>query len=231
MKSVVLLSSGLDSTVNIYQAQKESEVVLALTFNYGQRAFQSEVRQARKISDRLRVKHLVVDLPFFKEWGKSSLTDHSKAVPVSGSVSIDNYETSVQTAKSVWVPNRNGVFLNIAAGFAESLGADWVIPGFNREEASTFPDNSQDFLEQCTRSLSFSTSNQVQVKCFTVDKNKTEIVGIGKSLNVDFSLIWPCYFNHDTRWCGQCESCQRSIRALKANNIDCSLWIATTTSN
>ncbi|MGZ5280409.1 MAG: 7-cyano-7-deazaguanine synthase, partial [Pseudobdellovibrionaceae bacterium] len=142
-RSVLLLSGGLDSTVNLLAARTESEVVLALTFDYGQRAVAREIEAAQKITSHFQIPHQVLKLPFFTEFGQSSLTDHRKTVPTGGQVSIDDLKTSQETAKSVWVPNRNGIFLNIAAGFAESLKADQIIPGFNREEATTFPDNSQ----------------------------------------------------------------------------------------
>ncbi len=220
-KSVVLLSGGLDSTVNFLAAREESEIVLALTFDYGQRAVKKEIEAAQKITSHFKVPHQVLALPFFKDFGQSSLTDHSKAVPTGADVSIDDMKTSQSTAKSVWVPNRNGIFLNIAAGFAETLKADQIIPGFNREEAATFPDNSQAFLEAATVSLSYSTSNKVQVRCLTTALDKPEIVRLGVKLGMNWKWIWPCYFSED-KWCGECESCQRSKRALKTNGIEIS---------
>jgi 7-cyano-7-deazaguanine synthase len=221
-KSIVLLSGGMDSTVNLYAARAHTEVKLALTFNYGQRAFERELRSAKALSEALGVLHRVVDLSFIKDFGGSSLTDNRKDVPTGQRVSIDDMSKSRETAKAVWVPNRNGIFLNVAAGFAESLEVDWIIPGFNIEEASTFPDNSEEFMKSANQSLFYSTSNHVEVRCFTSGLNKTQIVDLGKSLSVDWSLIWPCYFDgaSDGKWCGQCESCQRSMRALKAGDID-----------
>ncbi len=179
MKSVVLLSGGMDSTVNLLAAREQSEVVLALTFDYGQRASQKEKEVTAKLTSHLKIPHLILSLPFFSQFGNSSLTDLQKTVPTGQQVSIDDLKTSQETAKSVWVPNRNGIFLNIAAGFAETLGADWIVPGFNKEEAVTFPDNSEAFLEASTDALRFSTSNKVQVKCFTTSLSKTEIVEFG----------------------------------------------------
>lgn len=218
MKFVVLLSAGLDSTVNFYEACSAGEVVLGLTFDYGQRAAAKEIESARRICATRGVPHQVVALPFFKDWGKSSLTDSSLEVPTGSAVSIDDGTVSAKTAKAVWVPNRNGVFLNIAAGFAEARGADAIVPGFNKEEAATFPDNSAAFLEQATRALSYSTSNQVKVKCFTTEMTKPEIVRRAQALKVDLRLMWPCYFAKG-QWCGECESCQRSKRALEAAGL------------
>ncbi|MEZ0391366.1 MAG: 7-cyano-7-deazaguanine synthase QueC [Pseudobdellovibrionaceae bacterium] len=217
-KSVVLLSGGMDSSVNLLAAREESQVVLALTFDYGQRAAPKEIEVTSKLTKKLQIPHRVLPLPFFSDLGHSSLIDRQQTVPVGSAVSIDDPKTSEKTAQSVWVPNRNGIFLNVAAGFAEALGADWIVPGFNQEEASTFPDNSEEYLQAATQSLKFSTANQVQVKCFTVKMNKTEIVGLGLKLQMDWSWMWPCYFNQ-SRWCGQCESCQRSKRALRAQGV------------
>lgn len=218
MKSVVLLSSGLDSTVNLHQAKKEGSVLLALTFDYGQRAAKKEIISAKKIAKFLQVSHKVIRLPFFKNLGKSSLLDTTQSVPSGKNVQIDNLKRSQKTAKSVWVPNRNGIFLNIAAGFAESMGANFVIPGFNIEEAATFPDNSSGFLKTLDQSFSFSTSNQVKTHCFTTSLNKTEIVKLGVKLKVKWELLWPCYHG-GKKWCGKCESCLRSKRAFLAARI------------
>ena len=216
MKTVVLLSGGLDSAVNLFQAHRESQVVLALTFDYGQRAAPKEVESAKYLCRLLKVPHRVISLPWIKDFGHSALIDDQLLVPQGKNVSIDDYDQSVKTAASVWVPNRNGIFLNIAAGFAEALGADAVVPGFNKEEAATFPDNSAEFLEALNHSFSFSTAIKVRTKCFTTSFDKTKIVEIGKSLGVPFDHLWPCYLAGE-HWCGQCESCLRFQRAMKSS--------------
>ncbi len=217
-RSVVLLSSGLDSTVNLYEARLASEVVLCLTFDYGQRAAARESERAAQIAKLAGVPHRRLDLRWFSDFTQTSLVNRAHEVPVSHSVSIDDLTVSQTTAKAVWVPNRNGVFLNIAAGFAEGLGADWVVPGFNREEAATFPDNSEAFLQALNHSFSFSTANGLQAFCFTTQLNKTQIVGRGRELGAPFEMMWPCYFDgEDTggQPCGTCESCQRFRRATE----------------
>ncbi|WP_413568092.1 7-cyano-7-deazaguanine synthase QueC [Bdellovibrio sp. HCB117] len=219
-KVVVLLSAGLDSTVNAFDAVKHGrEIVLALTFNYGQRAAQKEIESAAKLAAHLKVPHKVVDLPWFKDFNKSSLLVEDQAVPVGAQVEIDNMQKSEESAKSVWVPNRNGIFLNIAAAYAEALSATAVIPGFNVEEAATFPDNSKEFMDTATKALHYSTSNHVTVGCYTVHLKKTDIVRLGHGLKVPWEMIWPCYFSGE-QWCGQCESCQRSKRAFASANVD-----------
>jgi 7-cyano-7-deazaguanine synthase len=218
-KAVVLLSSGLDSSVNLFQAVEKEEVVLALTFDYGQKAAKKEIEHSAKLANYLKIPHKVLSLPWFKDFNKSSLLVESEAVPTGKNVDIQSHEQSLQTAKSVWVPNRNGIFLNIGAAFAEALGAQIVIPGFNAEEAATFRDNSETFMKELTASLSYSTANQVQVECFTVKLQKPDIVKKGMALNMPWHLLWPCYFSKE-KWCGECESCLRSKRAFTVAGVD-----------
>ena len=106
----------------------------------------------------------------------------------------------------------NGLFLNIAACIAEQLEADFIIPGFNKEEAETFPDNSQAFIEAMNASLHFSTLNRVKVFCFTTELLKKDIMKKAIELDIDPQHLWPCYHAGETP-CGECESCQRFKRA------------------
>jgi 7-cyano-7-deazaguanine synthase len=218
VKSVVLLSGGLDSATNLYKAHQETEVLLALTFDYGQKAAAKEIQAAHRLCQSIGIPHKVIAIPWVREFGKSSLIDPKRAIPQGDDVLIDNYQQSLKTAAAVWVPNRNGIMLNIGAGFAEALLADFVIPGFNIEEAQTFPDNTAAFLDAMTQSLSFSTSNQVRAHCYTADLNKTKMVALAKSLVLPFELLWPCYFDQEY-WCGICESCLRFKRALESNSL------------
>lgn len=219
-KAVVLLSAGLDSTVNLYEARAAGvEVALALTADYGQRASRREVEAARRLAAGLKVPHRVVELPFIRDFGGSSLTDRSRAVPRGDEVAIDDLAVSRGTAKSVWVPNRNGLLLNLAAGFAEALGATLVVPGFNAEEAKTFPDNTDEFLKALTASFAYSTANGVRAHCYTTALEKPAIARRARELGVPVGELWFCYLDEE-RWCGACESCQRNKRALRAAGFD-----------
>ncbi len=218
VKSLVLLSAGLDSTVNLYEARLCSQVIGALTFDYGQRAARQEVAMAQAHCAALGISHQVVRLDFFKSFTQTALINTDAKVPVGTSVEIDDMATSTETAKAVWVPNRNGIFLNIAAGFAEGMKADWIVPGFNIEEGATFPDNTEPFLQATTQALEFSTALHVKAKCFTTHLTKTEIVRRGIELGVQFEFVWPCYMP-GPHPCGECESCCRYKRACLANGL------------
>lgn len=215
--AVVLLSSGLDSSYNLVRAIEKFSVRLALTFDYGQKAASKEIKKSEGLCDLFRVKHQVVDVKWFRSFSNSGLVG-SGVLPLAGDVEIDNLKRSLETAGRVWVPNRNGIFLNIAAGFAEGLDASIVIPGFNIEEASTFLDNSQSFLEALDHSFHFSTQGRVRTFCFSTAMDKTAIVKDALKSGLDLKMLWPCYQAEDT-WCGECESCQRFERAVEANGV------------
>ena len=215
VKSVVLLSGGLDSSVNLLEAQAVSQVVTAITFVYGQRAQLREVESAARQCKRLGIAHKVVEMNWFADFTRTALVDRAVSVPMG--VDLSSGEVT-ESARQVWVPNRNGVFLNIAAAYAEGMGAAWIVPGFNREEAVTFPDNGDAFIKTLNESFKYSTQSQVQVRCFTTHLDKFEIAKRGLELGLVWEELWPCYLG-EAKWCGTCESCLRFRRATEKAGI------------
>lgn len=215
-RSVILFSGGLDSTANLALCREFDIPVLALTANYGQRSAQQEIRAAQKLCQYLDIPHQTVDLTWLGNLGGSALTGNS-AIPKLTLEELDQEEKTRATAKAVWVPNRNGVLINVAAAYAERLGAQHVVVGFNIEEAATFPDNSIEYLKRANEALTFSTANGVQVASYTASWDKKRIVEELKTLHpkFPFDLIWSCYHGEPTP-CGTCESCQRFARATSS---------------
>jgi len=207
MKGVAILSGGLDSTVSLAAATRKMDVVLALTFDYGQRAARREREASAKIARHFRIPHRVIEIPWLAALTSTALVNRRARLPLR--------EMSERSAKAVWVPNRNGVFIEIAAAHAESRGAQRLITGFNKEEAATFPDNSAAYVSAVNYALSFSTANGVRVVSYTGALDKKAIVALGRRLDAPLKVIWPCY-EGGKRWCGECESCLRSLRALHA---------------
>lgn len=219
MKSVVLLSGGLDSTVSLAHALRESEVNLCLTFDYGQRAANREKRAAAALCAHYQVEHRVIELPFLRDITSTALVKDDLELPEPERAELDVLKASNSSVAAVWVPNRNGIFINIAAAFAESRQCELVVTGFNREEAVTFPDNSLEFVAAAGHALSFSTMNKVKVVSYTQRLNKVEIIKLGVRLCIPFNHIWSCYRGYD-KMCGNCESCQRFMRASKQAGLD-----------
>jgi 7-cyano-7-deazaguanine synthase len=215
MSSIVLLSGGLDSTVNLKQAHDDAGVALALTFDYGQRAAAREAAAASLMCQQLGLSHRLIPLPWLAEISPSSLVQVQIPVP---EVTMDRLEEdrvlAGDTAQAVWIPNRNGLFVNIAAAFAESLGADTIVAGFNEEEAATFPDNSADFVAASNIALGLSTRRPVRLLSHTQHLRKPDIVRLGRRINAPLPCLWSCYLG-GREHCGRCESCARLERALR----------------
>jgi 7-cyano-7-deazaguanine synthase len=218
--SILLLSGGLDSSANLAIACERDTVVLALHADYGQRAEPAEWAASRRLCEYYGVKLEKISIPWLGALGGSSLTDRSRDVPELRRSELDTLPKIQESAKSVWVPNRNGVLLNVAAAYAERFRAKRVIVGFNREEATTFPDNSEAFLDQATRALAYSTANRVEIHCYTTRMDKVEICRELAKLERPFphELVWSCY-HAGSEPCGRCESCGRHDRALEAAGV------------
>ncbi len=177
------------------KAKEKNEVILTITFDYGQRAKTNEIRAARNISQMLNINHKIIELPFMQDI-------HSELI-----------RASHLPLANPWVPNRNGLFINIGATYAENLGANLLVCGFNREEALNFPDNSLEFVEAINKALHYSTMNHVKVKSYVNELNKVQIIQEGVRLGLDFRYIWSCYQGED-KPCGKCISCLRNKQAF-----------------
>ncbi|QGT99274.1 7-cyano-7-deazaguanine synthase [Candidatus Syntrophocurvum alkaliphilum] len=201
MNAIVLLSGGLDSVVSMLIARKYCKILKAITFDYGQIAKEKEISASEDICKMYNIDHKIVELPFMKEDIKSGLIQNKK---------LDT--------NNIWVPNRNGLFINIAACYAETIQANWVICGFNAEEAVDFPDNSTEFIDNINKTLSLSTNNKVKVKSFVKDMNKEEIIKKAHKLGLKMFDIWSCYLGNEIP-CGQCPSCIKNKAAAKKAGI------------
>jgi 7-cyano-7-deazaguanine synthase len=220
MKSILILSGGLDSAVSAWMEHQETErrPVLALTFDYGQRASRKEQEAARKTAEHLKIAHRILSIPWLAELTTTSLVAHDTPLPHLQEKELDDLTKSKKSAAAVWVPNRNGIFLNIAAAYAEALGASTLITGFNAEEGVTFPDNSAPFVRAADEFFWYSTQNQVKVLSHTLKWNKADIARKAVELKIPLADLWFCYEGGDAP-CGRCESCMRDFRAFREAGI------------
>lgn len=212
-KSIILLSGGLDSVVSLACAKEEYNITLALTFNYGQRSRNQEIASASDIAKHYHIKHQVINLPWLAQITQTSLVNTGENLPVLELNELDTIDLTEDSAKRVWVPNRNGLFINIAASFADSYNFTHIIFGANKEEATTFSDNSQEFIDRANESLEYSTLVKPKLTAPLINYDKREIVKIGIEKQIPFELIRSCYTDKQ-RHCGECESCLRLKRAL-----------------
>ncbi|MBS4760896.1 MAG: 7-cyano-7-deazaguanine synthase QueC [Clostridium sp.] len=213
---VILLSGGLDSVVSLAFLQDEIDFKLALTFDYGQKSFQKELEASKNIAKYFKIEHKCIKLDWLQKITKTSLVS-KESIPDITEKNLDNEDITIQSMKNVWVPNRNGLFINIAASFADSFGYDYIVIGANKEEAATFSDNSKAFIKKINRSLEYSTNYKTKVIAPLIDMKKNEIVKKAVELKAPLKFINSCY-NNTKKHCGRCESCNRLKRALKNIN-------------
>jgi 7-cyano-7-deazaguanine synthase len=213
-RAVVLLSAGLDSVVSFKVAYDTFDQIMCLTFDYAQKALSIETEYAEKICTMYQVNHLIINLPWYASF-VGALTDQTTPPPHVSNLALDDLAITRETARAVWVPARNAVFLSVAAAFCENYEYDSIFVGFNKEEAKTFPDNSTDFVASFNEALKYATLNKVEVVAPLIGYNKAEIAALGLRIGAPLEWSWSCYTAEGAP-CGICESCLRRKRAFQA---------------
>ncbi|MBR3155989.1 MAG: 7-cyano-7-deazaguanine synthase QueC [Methanobrevibacter sp.] len=215
-KAISVLSGGLDCTVATCVFDEEYEIH-AITFDYGQKAAKQEINASKRICEKMGWMHEVIDLPWLSNISTSSLNTDAD-IPELGEDDLDDLDKSSETASSVWVPARNTVFTSIALSYAESIGAEIIIVGWNGEEGATFPDNSKQYMEKFNELIDVGSPDKIRIEAPAIDLNKEEIVELGIKVGAPMELSYSCY-KGDDKPCGVCESCVRRKRAFKKLNI------------
>lgn len=210
-KGIILLSGGLDSLVSLVLGKDKYGICLALTFDYGQKSAKQEIEASSKICKYYGLQHEIIKLEWLKKITHTALVE-GDSIPEGEAL-----KDSDKSAKSVWVPNRNGLFLNIAASYADGENYDYILIGANKEEGETFPDNSKEFIEKINASFKFSTRKQPQVVAPLINSNKNDIVKLALDNKIPLEYVRSCYSNN-TKHCGKCESCTRLKNALIYNH-------------
>ena len=213
-KAVILLSGGLDSATVVALAKAEGYACYSMSFDYGQR-HRSELQAAERVAKHLGVvEHKVIGLNL-NGIGGSALTDSSIEVPEGPSEGIP----------VTYVPARNTVFLSLALGWAEVLGARDIFIGVNAVDYSGYPDCRPEFVEAFQRMANLATKAGVEGQGFRIqaplqNMSKAEIVRAGIQHGVDYALTVSCYQADDQgRACGKCDSCRLRAEGFAAAGL------------
>lgn len=206
-KAVCLLSGGLDSSTALAWARREGFDCYALSFDYGQR-HRVELEAARRIAQALgAVEHVIVRIDLAR-FGGSALTA-DLAVPKGRSP-----EEMASEIPVTYVPARNTIFLAVALGWAEVLGAADLVIGVNALDYSGYPDCRPEFIEAFERLANLATragvEGRLHLKVHTplIHLTKAAIVRLAAELGVDFRLTHSCYDPRPGgRPCGACDAC------------------------
>ena len=196
-KAIILLSGGLDSLVCLDIAKKRLFELYALFFNYSQKAYLEEKDAVRNICSYYKIEYKEINIPFLSELSDNALVNDK----------VNNFDS----LELVWIPNRNGLFLNIAACYCDKMKIDRIIFGANKKEAIDFPDNSSKFVKKCNDFFEFSTLHKPKLYVPTLEFDKIQIINYAIDNNVPLNLIKSCYQsskNTNKKHCGYCMSCK-----------------------
>jgi len=206
-KAVCLISGGIDSFLTAKLAEKRGYRIYCLTIDYGQKA-RKEIRCAKKIAEFLNAEqHIIlkVNLSFLK----SALTNKEIEIP----------ERKIRGIPSTYVPARNTIFISIALGYAETIGADAIFIGVNSIDFSGYPDCRPIYIRKFQKLIDVATKKTIEGKKIKlvaplINLSKVEIIKKAISLGLDLSITWSCYKN-GKKMCGKCPSCRIREKAMK----------------
>jgi 7-cyano-7-deazaguanine synthase len=213
-RAIVLLSGGLDSATVLAIARSQNYECYALSVEYGQR-HRAELEAARRIAAALGAhehRTMRVDLAGI---GGSALTDARMAVP----------EALAPGIPVTYVPARNTLFLSLALGWAEVIGAGDVFVGVNAVDYSGYPDCRPAFIKAFEQLAQVATKAGVeggrfQIHAPLIQMSKADIIRAGSGLGVDFGATVSCYqATEDGRACAKCDSCRLRAAGFAAANI------------
>jgi 7-cyano-7-deazaguanine synthase len=209
-KAVLLLSGGLDSAVAGALARQKKRQICALSFDYGQR-HRVELKSAKAQARDLGLhSHLVLRLPL-QAVASGALVDGSRI----------NRGGLMPGKPSTYVSFRNGVFLSLAAAYAEAQGAREIWGGWCGEDFGGYPDCRTDFFAAMNRAIALGSwagrqGRAIRIVAPLAHKSKAATLRLGQRLGVDFKHTWTCYAPRAGRACGSCDACR--TRALGFKN-------------
>ena len=210
MKVAVLLSGGLDSTTALHWALRHHEVVCALSFDYGSNHAARELSCARWQAEQAGIPYHEIDL--------SPISAHLESALLNGAEAIPTGDYAEENMKQTVVPFRNGIFLAIAAGIAESKEAEGLVIAAHGGDHALYPDCREEFMAAMSAAISHGTYANLQILRPFIANTKAEITAIGAELGVDFSHTYSCYCGGELH-CGQCSTCRERRDSFAAAGI------------
>lgn len=210
MKTIVLLSGGLDSTVLATKLVKEGHEVLALSVNYGQR-HKKEILCAKLIAAELGIEHRVADVSALNYFlAGSSQTSEDVAVP-------DGHYAE-ESMKLTVVPNRNMLLLSITTAWAVSVKADLIAYAAHAGDHTIYPDCRKEFIDKLAEAIAIADWHSVKLFAPFAEISKADIAKLGQEIKAPMELSWSCYKGQEFH-CGTCGTCVERKEAFELANI------------
>lgn len=214
MKSIVVISGGMDSCVTAAIAARECDELAFLHVSYGQRTEERERRAFSDIADHYCVeKRLDVSVEHLAEIGGSSLTDET--------IAVTDADLASNEIPASYVPFRNANMLSIAVSWAEVIGASAIYIGAVAEDSSGYPDCRPEFYQAFQRVVDTGTKpgTHIELRTPIIHLTKSEIVKKGIELDAPLHLTWSCY-RSETLACGTCDSCALRLRGFAEAGVN-----------
>ena len=217
MKSVVLLSGGLDSATCLAIARSDGNEPYALSVLYGQRHLE-EIEASKRVAEALGAKeHKFVSVEL-NAIGGSALTQAGIDVPK------DRDEAAMTDIPSTYVPARNTVLLSLALGYAEVVGAESIYAGVNAVDYSGYPDCRPEFIAAFQNLARLATKagvegRPIEIRTPLIKLTKPQIIERGLALGVDYGMTHSCYDPVDGHACGHCDACLIRKKAFESLGI------------
>lgn len=207
--SVAIVSGGMDSVTLLHYLVKEKKRKPAvITFIYGQKHTKEIGYAQAQVSLLGCQEHLLLDLSHLSAvFSGSALVSDGVSIP-------DAAEVEGDPQPATYVPNRNMIFLALAAAYAESQGVGDIYYGAQRHDMYGYWDTTPEFLEQLNQVYSLNRKTPMKILAPFVDHSKTDILRIGMELEVDYGQTWSCYEGQETA-CGRCPTCAERLKAFE----------------
>lgn len=210
MRTVLIYSGGLDSTVLLYHLRDQGREVRCLSVDYGQRHGR-ELKAAASICGDLGIEHRVADLASIRPLlAGSALTD---------AVDVPEGHYTDASMKATIVPNRNMIMLSVAIGWAVSLKFDAVAYAAHGGDHPIYPDCRPEFIEAVGHAARLCDWHPVELQAPFAGKTKADLVRLGAQLGVPFERTWSCY-KGGKRHCGRCGTCVERREAFTLAGVE-----------
>lgn len=210
MKTVIILSGGMDSTTLLYKLIAEGKTVKAISFNYGQK-HAIELESAKATCAKLGIEHKIVDMTFLKELVSNSA--------LTGDIQVPQGHYEDETMKLTVVPNRNMIMASIAIGWAVNEDFDEVALGVHAGDHAIYPDCRPAFVEALNAIAQIANFKPIAIYAPFLNIDKGDIAILGKELGVDYSLTHTCYEGTEVP-CGKCGACQERAEAFAKAGVN-----------
>lgn len=210
LKTLIIYSGGLDSTVLLHWLKARNYDLLAVHFKYNSKHSEQELECAYYNTAKLRVPMAVLDITDVFSLSGSSLLKGRETIPEG--------HYAEKSMMSTVVPFRNGVLLSIAASIAESRDCKFIAYGAHQGDHAIYPDCRQNFIDNMHNAIRLGTYNEIRLIAPFEKMDKGAIVKQGIIHDVEFSHTYTCYKGQNIP-CGKCGACVERAEAFMNNNL------------